>query len=69
MSKNNEKTSGSILYTLFCIATAMIGYNIHHNLAFSFVNFLFAPISWIFWLIGHDVNMSIIKETFSFFFQ
>jgi hypothetical protein len=68
MSKNT-RTSGSVFYTIFCVATAMVGYTIHHNYIFSFFNFLFAPISWIFWLLGHDVNLSIIKETFSFFLR
>lgn len=57
------------IYTLFCLATAMIGYTIHHNLFYSIINFIFAPISWIYWLITHDVNMSVIKETFSFFMK
>lgn len=57
------------IYTLFCIATAMIGYNIHGNVFYSIVNFFLTPISWIWWLIGQDVNMTIIRDTFSFFFN
>jgi len=55
------------LYVVFAVATAMVGYQIHGSVFYSILNFLFAPISWIVWLIGHDVNMTIIKHTFSFF--
>jgi len=58
-----------IIYTLFCIATSMIGYQIHGNVFYSIVDFLFTPIAWMWWLIGRDVNISIIKDTFSFFFN
>lgn len=51
---------------IFCLSTAMIGYKIHGSLFWSIINFFFAPISWIKWLICQEVNMTIIKETFSF---
>ncbi len=57
-----------IIYQMFCIGTAMIGYTIHNNIFYSIINFLLAPISWIWWFIGHDVNISIIRETFKFFY-
>ena len=57
----------SFLYTLFAIATAMIGYHIHHSIFFAIINGIFAPFAWIIWLICHDVNLTIIKETFSWF--
>lgn len=56
-----------LFYLFFSVATAMIGYHIHGSVGYAILNFIFAPISWIVWLIGHDVNMTIIKETFSFF--
>jgi hypothetical protein len=58
-----------IVYLIFCVATAMVGYTIHHNVFYSVVNFLFSPISWIYWLITHNVSVSVIKETFSFFLK
>lgn len=60
---------GRIIYFLFQIATAMIGYTIHGNLFYSFVNLCFAPLAWLYWLITHNVNMTIIQQTFSFLFQ
>jgi hypothetical protein len=47
----------------------MIGYNIHGSIGYAIVDFFFAPIVWIKWLIYHEVNLTIIKETFSFFFK
>lgn len=76
--KNKETTKEIIkinfnpfrwVYTLFSIATAMIGYNIHGNWFYSIMDFIFTPIAWIWWLIGQDVNMTIIRDTFSFFFN
>lgn len=57
------------MYLIFCVLTAMIGYSIHGNLFYSIINFIFTPISWLVWLICHDVTVSIIKETFSWFFN
>lgn len=61
--------SNGIFYTIICVITAMIGYHIHHSVGYSILNFIFAPISWIYWLITEQVNIAIIKETFSFFFN
>lgn len=57
------------IYFIIAVLTAMIGYEIHHNGLYSIVNFIFWPISWIYWLICHDVNMSVIKATFGFFLK
>jgi len=65
----NSKGFGGVLYTIFCVVTAMIGHTIHHSIFWSVVDFFFAPIAWVKWLICHEVYMSIIKETFSFFFR
>lgn len=58
-----------LLYTIVCICTAMIGYTIHHDLFYSVLDFIFTPFVWAKWLILHQVNLSIIKQTFSFFFN
>lgn len=62
-------TLGRIIYFLFTLATAMIGYTIHNSLFWSIVDYFFAPITWVKWLIYHEVNMVIIKQTFSWFFN
>jgi len=65
----NMNTLGQIIYFLFTLATAMIGYTIHNSLFWSIVDYFFAPITWVKWLIYHEVNMVIIKQTFSWFFN
>lgn len=62
------KVLGSLVYTLFCVCTAIIGYSIHGNFFYAVLNFFFAPLSWIVWLIGHDINWSGIKAAFNWFF-
>lgn len=57
-----------IIYTIFVIATAMIGYTIHNSIVWAVFDFFFAPLVWIKWLFFHEVNISIIKQTFDFFF-
>jgi hypothetical protein len=63
------KSLFGLIYTLFCVAVAMIGYQIHHNVLYAIFNFIFAPISFIYWLLTHQIYMSLIKETFEFFFK
>jgi hypothetical protein len=63
------KKTGNALYVIIAVLTAMIGYNIHHNAFYALVNFIVWPISWIYWLVCHDVNLTVIKETFAFFLQ
>ena len=61
------KEIGQALYFIIAVATAMIGYHIHGNGLYAVFNFIAWPISWVYWLICHDVNMTVIKETFQFF--
>jgi hypothetical protein len=58
-----------LLYTVFSVCTAMIGYHIHYSWFWTIMDFLFAPIAWIKWLICHEVCITIIKHTFPFFFR
>ena len=63
------KELGGFMYTILCVATAMIGYNIHNDIFWAIVDFLFMPIVWCKWLIYEEVNISIIEETFEFLFK
>jgi hypothetical protein len=47
----------------------MIGYTIHGSIFWAIIDWIFMPIAWCKWLICHEVNMTIIRETFSFFFK
>jgi hypothetical protein len=53
-------------YMLFCAAVAMTGYTIHGSLFWSIVDYLFAPIALVKWLIYHEINIHIIQQTFAF---
>lgn len=53
--------------TIFAVATAMIGYHIHHSIFWSIMDFFFSPFAWCKWMIMKQVSLSIIKSTFAFF--
>ena len=58
------------LFVLACLTcTAMVGHTIHGSIGWAIIDFFFAPIAWIKWLLCHQVNLSIIKATFAFFVQ
>lgn len=57
------------LHWIFAILTAMVGYTIHKSIFWSIIDFLLAPLVWIKWIICHEVTLSIIKETFSWFLK
>lgn len=74
MSTNETKITvdysfAGLVKWVIAIITGMVGYNIHNSVGWAIVDFFFWPFVWIKWLIYHEVNMSIIKDTFSFFFQ
>jgi hypothetical protein len=71
MNQNNKTYNFRLggLYPIFAFCTAMIGYTIHNSVGWSILDFLFAPVAWMKWLVMHQVNITIIKETFSFFIQ
>lgn len=62
-------TMKQLTWFLFNTATALVGYAIHQSIFWAVVNFLFAPLAWLKWLIFHEVNLTIIREAFSFFIQ
>jgi hypothetical protein len=63
------KQIGSIIYLIFCVMTSMIGYHMHHSIFYAIINWFFAPLAWVYWIITHSVNLTIIKETFEFFIK
>ena len=60
---------GGALYFLFGLFTAMVGHTIHGSLGWSIINGILAPLTWCKWLILHEVNLTIIKDTFEFFLK
>lgn len=58
-----------LLYSIFSVCIAIIGYQIHHSLLWAFVDLLFAPIVLLKWAICHEINLTIIQQAFSWFFH
>jgi hypothetical protein len=76
MSKNNKSTETNylnkffgFLYLIFDVATAMVGNTIHGSTFWSIMDFLFAPLAWIKWLLYHEVSLSVLHQTFDFFLK
>jgi hypothetical protein len=59
----------SVLYLILAILTAVIGYNIDKSIPWAFFNFFVWPLAWVKWLVLKQVNMTIIKQSFSGFFS
>lgn len=57
-----------ILYTIFAVLTAMVSWNLYHSILNAIACFLFSPIAWIIWLVNHTVTLSVLKNTFAWFF-
>ena len=57
---------GSFFYLVIAVCVAMIGYQIHGDLSWSVLDFIFWPIALIKWLVCHQINLSVVKATFSF---
>jgi uncharacterized membrane protein len=69
-TKYIQTTATSPLSWIAAIVTAIIGYNVNDQSVFwAVVDFFFWPLAWIKWLICQEVNISIIKDSFSFFLQ
>jgi hypothetical protein len=58
----------SVLYLVFSILTAMVGYTIHGSIFWSIIDFIFTPIAIVKWLICHELTLTVLKETFNWFF-
>jgi hypothetical protein len=69
MSDKSTRNGSGLVYMLFCLATSMIGYHIHHSIFWSVLDWIFAPFAWCKWLILQEVNLTIIRDTFAFFLK
>jgi hypothetical protein len=54
------------LLLLYSTMIAMIGYQIHQSAAWAVVDFFFSLIVPMKWLIFHEVNLTIVRESFAF---
>lgn len=58
-----------ILWMVFNVGTALVGFQIHSSIVWSICDFIFSPLAWAKWLIYHEVSVSVIKSTFGFFLK
>lgn len=56
-----------LLLLIFATCISMIGYTIHGSIFWSVMDFMFSPITLVKWLFYHEITLTIIKQTFSFF--
>jgi len=57
------------LYSIFCLLTAMVGYHIHGSIFWSIMDFFFTPLAILKWILYEQINITIIHQTFEFFFK
>jgi hypothetical protein len=57
-----------VLYVLVACFSAMVGWTLHHSIGYAILNWIFWWISLPYWLITHKLTLSVIKQTFSWFF-
>lgn len=74
MDKKYEHTksgaNGSGCFTfLFAVLTGMVGYHMHGSMFWAVMDVLFWPIAILKWIIYQEVTLTIIKETFYWFFK
>ena len=69
MAEKRKIKLPGFVYLFMALATAMIGHTIHHSLLWSVMDFIAWPLAWCKWLICQQGNLSIIRETFSFFLK
>ena len=67
MSDSSNNGGRGTVGTVIALATSVIGYHIHNSIFWAVMDFLFFPLAWLKWLLCHEVNMTIIKESFSWF--
>ncbi len=56
----------SAFWIFFSVATGIIGKTIHGSTGWAIFDAIFSGWVWCKWLICHEVNLSIIKESFNF---
>ena len=63
-----KKIKVSWPWTIFSTLVAMVGYHMHGSALWTIADFIFSPIALLKWLVCHELTMTVIRDTFSFFF-
>lgn len=64
-----RKIFGGVFYVIFCLLTAAVGMEIHGSKFLAVIDFLFAPLAWLKWVIYKEVCLSLIWNAVEFFFK
>ena len=63
------KQLGALIYLVFAIFTAKIGLAIHDSIFWAVMDFFFSPFAWLKWILCEQVNMTVIRQAFAFFYN
>ena len=66
---SNKTSSFHLASIIPAVVTGMVGYHIHHSLFWAVMDFVVWPLALCKWLLCEQVTLSIVKETFAFFFR
>ena len=66
MSERKVRISIGPVHTLVGVLTAMVGYTIHSSLGWALVDFFFWPVAICYWLVTHQLTLTVVKNTFAF---
>jgi hypothetical protein len=69
LETKNYKFNFSFPTIIFALPTAIIGHSIHGDFWWTLFDLFLWPLVWIKWLICRDVNVTIIKNAFSWFLE
>jgi len=62
-----------LIHWILGIFTAVVGYQVNINTDYpvfwAVVDFIFYPVTWLYWLITQKVSVKIIHDAFSFFLK
>ena len=69
MAESSNSSGGfGCAYVPFALITSCIGYHLHGSIILAILDWIFWPFVWFKWLIFHQVTLTAVKETFSWFF-
>ena len=58
-----------IVWIIFDVLTAMVGYQIHGSVFWAFIDLFFSPLAWLKWVVCREVTLTIIYQALSWFLQ
>ena len=64
-----NRNRNTLFWVLLSVVTSIIGFNIHGSYFWAVMDFLFTPLAWVKWFIYQEVTLSIIKQSFPWFFK